>query len=29
VEVIDPDGSGALFETPIVPPLPEEEVFFP
>jgi hypothetical protein len=29
VEVIDPDGPGALFETPIVPPLPEEAVFFP
>jgi hypothetical protein len=29
VEVIDPDGPGALFETPIVPPLPEDVVFFP
>ena len=29
VEVIDPDGPGTLFETPIVPPLPEEAVFFP
>jgi hypothetical protein len=29
VEVIDPDGPGALFETPIVPPLPEAAVFFP
>ncbi len=29
VEVIDPDGPGALFETPIMPPLPEEAVFFP
>jgi hypothetical protein len=29
VEVIDPDGPGVLFETPIVPPLPEEAVFFP
>jgi hypothetical protein len=27
--IIDPDGPGALFETPIVPPLPEEAVFFP
>jgi hypothetical protein len=27
--IIDPDGPGALFETPIVPPLPEEVVFFP
>jgi pimeloyl-ACP methyl ester carboxylesterase len=29
VDVIDPDGAGALFETPIVPPLPEDAVFFP
>jgi hypothetical protein len=29
VEVIDPDGFGDLFETPIVPPLPEDAVFFP
>jgi hypothetical protein len=29
VDVIDPDGPGVLFETPIVPPLPEEAVFFP
>ena len=29
VEVIDPDGPGALFETPVVPPLPEDVVFFP
>ncbi len=29
VDVIDPDGPGALFETPIVPPLPEDAVFFP
>jgi hypothetical protein len=29
VEVIDPDGTGVLFETPIVPPLPEDAVFFP
>jgi len=29
VEVIDPDALGALFETPIVPPLPEDAVFFP
>ena len=28
-EVIDPDGPGALFETPIVPPLPEDAQFFP
>ena len=27
--VVDPDGSGPLFETPIVLPLPEEVVFFP
>jgi pimeloyl-ACP methyl ester carboxylesterase len=27
--VVDPDGPGALFETPIVPPLPEDVVFFP
>ena len=27
--VIDPDGAGALFEAPIVPPLPEDAVFFP
>jgi dienelactone hydrolase len=27
--VIDPDGPGAFFETPIVPPLPEDAVFFP
>jgi len=29
VEVVDPDGPGALFETPIVLPLPEDVVFFP
>ena len=29
VEVIDSDGPGALFETPIVPPLPEDVQFFP
>jgi hypothetical protein len=29
VEVIDPDGPGILFETPIAPPLPEEAMFFP
>jgi hypothetical protein len=29
VDAIDPDGPGALFETPIVPPLPEDAVFFP
>jgi hypothetical protein len=29
VEVIDPDGPDDLFETPIVPPLPEDAVFFP
>jgi hypothetical protein len=29
VDVIDPDGPGVLFETPIVPPLPEDAVFFP
>ena len=28
-EVIDPDGPDPLFETPIVPPLPEDVVFFP
>jgi hypothetical protein len=28
-DVIDPDGLGPLFETPIVPPLPEEALFFP
>lgn len=27
--VIDPDGTGALFEVPIVPPLPEEFNFIP
>lgn len=27
--VIDPDAPEALFETPIVPPLPEEALFFP
>ena len=26
---IDPDGAGAIFETPIVPPLPEELNFIP
>jgi hypothetical protein len=29
VDVIDPDGPGDLFETPIVLPLPVEAVFFP
>ena len=29
VEVIDPDGPGPLFETPVSPPLPEDVVFFP
>ena len=29
LEVIDPDGPGLLFETPVVPPLPEDVVFFP
>ena len=29
LEVIDPDGLGALFETPLVLPLPEDVVFFP
>jgi hypothetical protein len=29
VETIDPDGLDSLFETPIVPPLPEDAVFFP
>jgi hypothetical protein len=29
VEVIDPDGPGALFETPIVLPLPEDTVVLP
>ena len=28
-EIIDPDGPSPLFETPIVPPLPEDVVFFP
>src|SRR5262249_35829365 len=28
-EVIDPDGSDVLFETPIMGPLPEDLVFFP
>jgi pimeloyl-ACP methyl ester carboxylesterase len=28
-EVIDPDGTGAVFAVPIVPPLPEDVVFFP
>jgi hypothetical protein len=27
--VIDPDGAGALFEVPIIPPLPEELDFIP
>jgi hypothetical protein len=27
--IIDPDGAGALFEVPIVPPLPEELNFIP
>ncbi len=27
--VIDPDGPETLFETPIVPPLPEDAEFFP
>jgi hypothetical protein len=27
--MLDPDGPGALFETPIVPPLPEEPFFIP
>jgi hypothetical protein len=26
---IDPDGAGPIFETPIVPPLPEELNFIP
>jgi len=26
---IDPDGAGTLFETPIVPPLPEDLAFIP
>jgi hypothetical protein len=29
VDIIDPDGAGALFEVPIVPPLPEELNFIP
>jgi hypothetical protein len=29
VDIIDPDGAGALFEVPIVPPLPEELSFIP
>jgi hypothetical protein len=29
VEVIDPDGPGPLFETPIAGPLPEDVEFFP
>ena len=29
VEVVDPDGAGTLFETPIPSPLPEDAVFFP
>jgi hypothetical protein len=29
VEVIDPDGPGPLFETPVVLPLSEDVVFFP
>jgi hypothetical protein len=28
-DVIDPDDAGALFEVPILPPLPEELNFIP
>jgi len=27
--IIDPDGSGPIFETPIIPPLPEDLAFIP